>query len=328
MTARVLVTGATGAIGRHLLPELVKSGLEVRATFRREPVEPCVDGVEWLRMDFDDNPDLATIVAGCDAVIHLAAELSDVPRMPRLNVEATEALLRVAQSLGVRYFGFASSIVVYGSPSRRHVDEASPLLDLSKPLDKQYHAEPYMLDYARSKVLAEQMLHATVKDIAADIYRPTEVIDDKRMLEAGGWSMTRKLATAYRRTQYIYVKDLVAAIVHLTKRGLSSGIRRAPVEVYNLADDTCGTYGEILRAAYEATKDPRYKLPVHLPILADVAKDVMKYKLPLRFPLGMLRFSNEKLRATGFEFPYGFHRVLEQVLAHEVVMLTEAAKSA
>lgn len=317
MTARVLVTGATGTIGRHLLPELLDAGLEVRATYRRQPL--ALDGVDWQQMDFQETLDFAEVVAGCDAVVHLAGDTHDPACMMHLNVDATEALLKTAQSLAVRYFGFLSSIAVYGSPRRRYIDEDSLVIDLSVPLEKQYHADSNVLDYVRSKVLAEQTIQSMTKDIAADIYRPAIVVDEARILEAGNWTSTRKLAAAYRRTHYIYVKDLVAAIVHLTKRGLASGVEnpRDPVEVFNIADEECGTYGEVLKAAYAVTRDPRFKLTAQLPIIADVLDDIMKYKRLPRFPLGTLRFSNAKLLDTGFEFPFGVAQLLETVLGQQ-----------
>jgi nucleoside-diphosphate-sugar epimerase len=96
-------------------------------------------------MDFLESLDFSGLVAGCDAVIHLAAETNQGSVMHRVNVEATAALLAAAQSTGARYFGYASSIVVYGSPRRRIVDEATPLLDLRAPLIRQYRANPSMV---------------------------------------------------------------------------------------------------------------------------------------------------------------------------------------
>jgi nucleoside-diphosphate-sugar epimerase len=314
MTARVLVTGATGAIGRHLLPELLRANLEVRATYRHQP--PSLEGVDWQRMDFLESQDFAELVVGCDAVVHLAGDTHVPERMTRLNVDTTAALLKAAQSLGVRYFGYLSTIAVYGSPWRRYIDENSPCLDLSVPLELQYHAKPEILDYVRSKIVAEQSIRAITKDIAADIYRPSIVVDEARVLEAGDWTTARKLAAAYRRTHYIYVKDLAAAILHLTKRGLASEVEipREQVEVFNITDEACGTYGEILKAAYAATHDARFKLRAQLPIISDVFDDIRTYKRFPRLPLGILRFGSAKLFDTGFDFPYGVEEVLGQVL--------------
>jgi nucleoside-diphosphate-sugar epimerase len=311
----VLVTGATGKVGRHVIPALQRLGFRVRGQYSREPgADP---GVDWRRMNFLESLDFVPLVESCDAVVHLAAEITDVSRMERVNVEATRALLAAAQSRGLRYFGHASSMVVYGSPRRRIVDETTSLVDPAAPMVRQYHAEPFMLEYARTKALAELAIRALRPGIAVDIYRPTVVADFGRMLEAGGWSFARKFAAAYRRTQYIYAPDAGAAIAHLVARGLSPDPNRSRIEAFNVCDEDCGTFRDLLRSAYRITGDPRYRVAVDLPLILDLAKDFVKYRTPaLRYPLGALRFSNAKLLATGFKFPTGIRSALRQALEH------------
>ena len=103
--------------GRFVVPALQRLGFEVRGQYHREPGK--TQGVDWRRMNLLEKLDFDELVTGCDAVIHLAAELANVSRMNRVNVDATRALLVAAESRGVRYVGHASSIVVYGSPWRR-----------------------------------------------------------------------------------------------------------------------------------------------------------------------------------------------------------------
>ena len=193
----------------------------------------------------------------------------------------------------------------------KNVDEATSLLDLDAPIARQYTAEPYMLEYARTKTLGELAIRAFRPSFNVDIYRPTVVADLDRLLEAGSWSFIRKFAAAYRRTQYIYAPDAAVAIAHLVSRGLSAERPSEKVEAFNICDQESGTYRDLLRAAYEATGDPRYKLRLDVPFILDLAKDVVKHhNIMLRYPLGMLMFSNAKLLATGFNFPTGFKSAL------------------
>jgi nucleoside-diphosphate-sugar epimerase len=311
MGLTVLVTGASGMAGRFVVPALQRLGFEVRAQYHREPGK--AQGVDWRQVNFLEEVDFNEWVVGCDAVVHLAAELGNISRMTRVNVDATRALLAAAQSRGVRYFGHASSIVVYGSPRRRVVDEATPLLDPHAPLARQYNAEPYMLEYARTKTLGELAIRDYQPSINVDIYRPTVVADLDRLLEAGGWTPFRKLALAYRRTQYIYAPDAASAVAHLVARGLSADRPRQKVEAFNISDQECGTYRDLLATAYRATGDPRYKISVDIPFILDLANNVVKYH-NMRHPLGMLVFSNAKLLATGFRFPTGFKSALSRAL--------------
>jgi nucleoside-diphosphate-sugar epimerase len=317
MPLTILVTGATGGLGRHLIQQLRNSGYQVRGHYRTRP--GTAEEVDWRRMDFLETLDFSALVQGCDAVIHLAAETNESSAMHQVNAGATAALVAAAQSAGVRYFGYASSIVVYGSPRTRVVDETTPLLDPQISLVRQYHNNPAMLEYARTKVLAEQVIDRFHPKMTVDIYRPTVVVDLDQLLDAGNWSTARKLVLAYRRTQYLYVLDAAAAISHLLAQwAASSSNARSGVQAFNLADEDCLTFHEILTEAYRATGDSRYKMSVGAPMLVmlDVAKDALKFRDPtLRYSLGMLRIRNAKLRGTGFRLHYGIKSALRQALA-------------
>lgn len=300
--------------GRFVLPALQQLGFAVRGQYSRRPgSRPDVD---WRQMNFFESLDFSTMVAGCDAVIYLAAELTNVAQINRVNVDATHALVAAAKSAGVRYFGHASSIVVYGSPRLRTVDETSALLDPNAPVANQYNAEPYMREYARTKTLAELTIRESQPAFNVDLYRPTVIADFDRLLEAGSWKSFHKLYATYRRTQYIYAPDAAAAIAHLVARGLATEKRHQQVEAFNICDQDCGTFRELFGVAYMATGDPRYKVNADIPVVLDLVKNVVKYRSKaLRYPLGMLMFSNAKLLGTGFKFPSGFKSALTHALS-------------
>lgn len=71
---RVLVTGADGFLGQHLLPRLISRGHRVRAVCREAPTRPGskIPGIEWRQADLTRRESLAGIAAGCDRVVHLA----------------------------------------------------------------------------------------------------------------------------------------------------------------------------------------------------------------------------------------------------------------
>ncbi len=313
--ATVLVTGASGMAGRFVVPALVEAGFSVRGQYSRAAAD--IPGVEWRRWDFSESLAMAPLVEGCDAVVHLAAELSDVNKMDRVNIEATRALASAAVAHGVRYFGHASSIVVYGSPRSRDVDEQTPLLDPSRSIGSQYYAEPYMLQYARTKTIGELALRELAPAMRVDLLRPAVVAGLDRILESANWGLARKVATLYRRTQYIYAADAAAAVVYLVARGL--GGASVGIEAYNICDEASGTFRELFSRALEVTREPCFIAPWDVPVLADIAKDLLRHRgFEIRYPLGMLNLSNAKLRATGFRLPTGFAAALELALARRL----------
>lgn len=146
---RVLLTGASGFVGRHLLRELLARGYRVR-TAGRGPT-PVVPDMEHVAIgDLGAPIDWRPLLDGVDHVVHsagLAHADGAIPeeRYRAINTEATLALARAAQAAGIRRFVFLSSIRAQSGPiSDRPLSEADP----PAPTDA----------YGRSKLAAEQGL--------------------------------------------------------------------------------------------------------------------------------------------------------------------------
>jgi len=286
------------------------AGHEIRALCRSLPHDKT--NVEWRQADLVQTQDFSELLAGCDGVIHLAAALDQTELMDAVNVDATRRLAKQSAEQGIRYFGHASSIVVYGSPRSRLVDETSARISPAVPISRQYHAEPYMREYARTKAAAEFAIEAMHLPMPVDFYRPAVVVDESDLLRAGDWGIARRTFASYRRTQFITAVDTAAAIVHLMERGLGKQTR-AQTEAYNLVDKNVVTYRALFAQIYRATGDPRFRLILDVPVVADLLKDFIRYRNPsLRYPLGMLKISGEKLLKTGFVFPVGIDHAIRR----------------
>src|SRR5271170_2153509 len=113
----ILVTGATGKVGSHLVPRLLSRGLHVRALVRPGPnVQKLRDeGVEIVEGDLLRAESLVPALNGVETVIHLAAFFRGAtPEQAReVNLAGTARLAVAARNAGVKRFIFASTSNVY-----------------------------------------------------------------------------------------------------------------------------------------------------------------------------------------------------------------------
>lgn len=162
----VLVTGAGGFIGSHLVEELVRAGANVRAFVRYNSrndfgaLEDCdqavLDAVEIFTGDLANPEAVAGGVDGCEVVMHLGA-LIPIPysyRHPReyvtANVEGTINVLEAARRLSPRRVVHTSTSEVYGTAEIVPIPEEHVLRPQSPYAASKLSADQLALSYARS----------------------------------------------------------------------------------------------------------------------------------------------------------------------------------
>jgi choline dehydrogenase-like flavoprotein/nucleoside-diphosphate-sugar epimerase len=290
----IVVTGATGNIGRALIEQLAARGYRIRGQFRNTiPSDPRV---KWVQCDFADlnlsDTALNDLLDGASAVIHLAASTTNVAEMEAANVINLNRLAEASVRAGIRYFGHASSMVVYGSPTMQLVTEDCPRIDLSQPIEKQYFVYHFMREYARSKVLGEDILARHGQSTRVDLYR-IAVAQSRDYLDAClRWDAKRACVALYRNSHFISLRNTARAIVHLMEQALDNGL--SGVEVYNIADTDSPTFADVYRKAGRKSR-------LNIPIVFDALQGAkIGRTLARRYPMGGFRLDNSKLKATGF----------------------------
>ena len=290
---RVFLAGATGAIGRQLVPQLVEAGHEVTAITRSEDKLGMLGdlGAEAVLCDVFDAGRLGTIVAQAEpnAVIN---QLTDLPQSlnprklgeyyaanNRVRQEGTRNLLSAALGAGVRRFLVQGSAYWY-APTGGSVktEEASLYLDAPAPIGPAVET----IKEVEDAVLSANEIEGVVLRYGM-FYGPgtwyAKDGDVGRQVRKRRYPMIGKGEGTY---SFIHVGDAAAATV--------AALERARPGVYNVVDDDPATAAEWLTVYAEALGAKR---PPRVP--AFVARLIVGKAL-VEWMLGLRGASNEKIK--------------------------------
>jgi nucleoside-diphosphate-sugar epimerase len=232
-TKRVLVTGASGFVGRPLVAALLRAGYAVRAATRRQLSFP--DSVEVVTIpDFLNSIDWNPILRGVDIVVHLAGLAhSRIPEtayseFDQVNWIATQRLADAVKEAGSDRFIYISSVRAqvgaYAEQTVREQDEPNPTNQ-----------------YGRSKLAAEQAIRAS--GVPFTIFRPVVIYGPH---PKGNMRTVVRLARSHlplpafsSRRSLLAVENLIGAIFFVLNNPATIG------ETYLVADSAPMMMSEI-----------------------------------------------------------------------------------
>jgi nucleoside-diphosphate-sugar epimerase len=291
---KVLITGATGLLGGHLIKELQQRNEHIRALVL--PVENAdkltAQGVEVVRGDITDPSTLGPAVQGVDLIFHLAGMMGvwrPLSDYRLVNVTGSEYLYKAAQKAGVRRFVHTSSHTVYGLGHGRYMKETDPL----RP-----DPDPYSITKAEGDRLIRRLM--LTSEMETVILRPGTFFGPGDHLHFGRMAQKVKdgkgliLGRGDNALPFCYVTDVVQGYM------LAGYHEKAPGNVYNITNDRPLTQQEMFDAIADAVggKRPTLHLP-YLPVYwgATVAENLYKLAhLKMKPPatqLGALMFGSD-----------------------------------
>jgi nucleoside-diphosphate-sugar epimerase len=251
----VVVTGGGGYVGAVLVPKLLERGHRVRVIDlflfgAPEDVLPRDNpALECLQADIRDEAALRQVLAGADAVIHLACISNDPsfeldPALSRsINFDAFEPLVRLSKESGVRRFVYASTSSVYGVSDAPEVTEEHPLVPLTDYNKYKGLCEPILSRYQSSGFTTVTIRPATVCG-----YSPRQRLDLTVNILTNLAVNNRKI-TIFGGTQKrpnIHIDDIAELYVELLERedqAIAGKIFNAAYENHTVAQ-----LGELVRS--------------------------------------------------------------------------------
>lgn len=318
LRGRVLITGAAGFTGHHMVAEAVKAGFEVRATdvsSRHYGAMFDALGVEFVRSDLTRREGLIEVLTGVDAVCHVAG-IHDYSTPDRLmfavNVGGVENLCAACVAAGVSRFIHLSSVGVYGYDwhDGMPVREDAPKLT---PPRNNYNVSKWEGEQVVRRYQRERGLRATVLRPAA-IYGPRSEYglfnafrrvcadrDRKRILMVGSGRQIEA---------FVHVEDVCRAVLFAVANDATIG------EVYNLSDDSRLTTAEFFSLVSDELFGVRkdfWRIPLGLLVpVAVAAQAVAKVvggkpaleRATLQYMACDRVWDNTKLKQAGFSYKY------------------------
>ncbi|MBR0694946.1 NAD-dependent epimerase/dehydratase family protein [Bradyrhizobium lablabi] len=301
----ILVTGASGFVGGHLVPALARNGWTVRRAIRNR----AEDGNDVVIDVLGPTTEWGAALAGADAVVHLAARVHHqdeehaIELYRDVNIEGTLHLARSAIAAGVRDFIFVSTILVHGRSN-----------DGRPPFREDDTLTPRGL-YGMSKVAAEVGL----KSMAPDSGMRVTVIRPPLIYGAGAKGNFALLeravlrgvplpfANVQNRRAFLSAENLASFVVHrLSHPG-------PDFDVFLVADsEQVSTPDFIERMARAAHATPRlFRLPT--PLLTTLLR-MSGRKEANDSLLGSLELDLSKVATTGWRPPISLDEGLKLAL--------------
>lgn len=311
LNKKVLVTGADGFIGSHLVERLLEEGCTVKAfcyynsfnswgwldTFPKDKLQQ----VEIFTGDIRDPNGVRTAMLGCDVVFHLAALIA-IPYSYHspdsyvdTNIKGTLNIVQAARDLNIEKVLVTSTSEVYGTALYVPIDEKHPRQGQS----------PYSATKIGADAIADSFFRSF--NLPVTIVRPFNTFGPRQsaraviptiisQLLAGKTEI--KLGALHPTRDLLYVKDTANGFVEIAKSNAAIG------EEVNIATQSEITIGELAQMLISKI-NPQ----------AQIVSDDVRLR-PAKSEVERLFGSNEKIKAiTNWQQRYSFSQALDETIS-------------
>jgi nucleoside-diphosphate-sugar epimerase len=260
----ILVTGATGFIGRHLLPVLHQQGWQTTAAVRDDFRQPLSIPIKAIQVgEIDDMTDWQEALLGIDTVIHLAGRshiLHETISNPeaafiKVNTKGTINLVKQSLKAGVNHFIFVSSIHAMAAESDDILNENSPCHPDSPYGGSKLQAEQALINLAKDSNMTWTILRPTL------VYGPGNRANMERLMKLIKRGLPLPFGAIKNRRSFVFVGNLVAAIITCLDHP------NAANKIFLISDNQAVSTPQLIRLIAQQIQQPCRLLPVPTTLL-------------------------------------------------------------
>lgn len=279
---RVLVTGAGGFIGQHLVCRLKECGIRVRALLHHKPLHHKDDHhVEFVTGDICDPKEMKKASEGCQAIIHLAGRVhagfegqEEEGLCWALNVDGTRNMLDGAVAQGVGRFLYVSTVKVFGEGGDACLDETSKPSPITPYGKSKYRAEHLVMEYGARTALKVTCLRVP------PVYGSGHKGNLQSMVSAIDRGWVPPLPPIQNHRSLLSINNLLSAMMLAIAQEGSVGqcyivTDARPYSMTEIYEEICSALGRPV---------PRWRVPVHVLTMAGRMGDVLQAVLRRPMP--------------------------------------------
>jgi len=291
---RVLLTGASGFVGKALVSELVNSQFDIRVAVRK-PVPSLEQEVSQVVVsDISSSTDWLSMLDSVEVVVHLAARahiLSDTVLEPlvefrEVNTAGTLSLAEQAAKVGVRRFIFISSIGVNGNNNTVPFFEGSPEAPQEAYAISKYEAEQGLLELAKTSDMEVVIIRPPL------VYGPNAPGNFGSLVRWMNKSIPLPLGAIHNKRSLVALDNLVNFIALCADRERSP---KAANEVFLISDNEDVSTTQLLRKVASAFGKKSWLIPVPVSWMTFAAKLLGKEDVAVRL-FSSLQVDSSKAR--------------------------------
>ncbi|MFO3132097.1 NAD-dependent epimerase/dehydratase family protein, partial [Legionella pneumophila serogroup 1] len=290
--AKILITGATGFIGRSLVPALLSEGHDVRCAVLQ--LDSTLQAEQIVINNLEVHTDWTDALRNVEIVIHLAARVhimkeyatSSLDEYCKINSIATKNFVEQAAQNNVKRFIFLSTIKVHGEFSQNNL-----------PFSEDCRTQPED-PYAKSKLYAEQFIQEICQNARMEfvilrpplVYGPYVKANFLRILQLVDKKWPLPFGSIYNKRTFIYIDNLVSAISAVVSEPSAAN------QVYLVADDCSWSLTQLVQTLSRKMNTKLFLIPIPVQILIFLFKLCGLKNINTRL-FSSLEVSNEKIKS-------------------------------